>query len=317
MKKCNVGGQAVIEGVMMKSEDSVAVAVRKSDGEIEIQKKKIGYSWMRRNKIDKLPFFRGVFVLIDAMVEGVKALNFSAEFFEEEEQSEPGRFDRFIEKHFGDRASDVVVYFSVAISIILTVLLFIILPTFVGGLMKKATDSALLLNMGEGLLRVAIFIAYVYAISFNSDIRRVYEYHGAEHKTIHCYESGQELTPENAARFTTIHPRCGTNFMFVVLIVSMLLFSLFGWPSPLMRIVSRIALLPVVSGVAYEIIRLAGKHDIPVLKPLIWPGLMMQRITTREPDLSQLEVAIKALQAAVEAPEEAAAPRLAGELLEH
>ena len=303
MKKCSVGGQAVIEGVMMKNADKLAVAVRKSDGEIELEKRNIS-NWIKRKGIDKLPFLRGVFVLLDSMVEGIKALNFSAEFFEDEEDdSEPGKIDKFIENMFGDRASDVMIYISVAISILLTVLLFIMLPTFIGGLLKKATDNVVLLNLSEGLLRVCIFTGYVYAISFNEDIRRVYEYHGAEHKSIHCYESGQELTPENAAKFTTIHPRCGTNFMFVVLIISMLLFSLFGWPSPLERVLYRLVLLPVVSGISYEIIRLAGKHDIALLKPLIWPGLMMQKITTREPDLSQLEVAISALKAVVETEE--------------
>ncbi|KDR94799.1 Uncharacterized conserved protein YqhQ [Peptoclostridium litorale DSM 5388] len=322
MKKCSVGGQAVIEGVMMKNADRLAVAVRKSDGEIELEKRNIS-SWIKRKGVDKLPFLRGVFVLLDSMVEGIKALNFSAEFFEDEEDgSEPGKIDKFIENMFGDKASDVMIYVSVAISIVLTVLLFIMLPTFIGGLLKNATDNVVLLNLSEGLLRVCIFAGYVYAISFNEDIRRVYEYHGAEHKSIHCYESGQELTPENAAKFTTIHPRCGTNFMFVVLIISMLLFSLFGWPSPLERVLYRLILLPVVSGISYEIIRLAGKYDTPLLKPLIWPGLMMQKITTREPDISQLEVAISALKAVVETEEIAGESEdmivdTAGEILEN
>ena len=322
MKKCSVGGQAVIEGVMMKNADRLAVAVRKSDGEIELEKRNIS-SWIKRKGIDKLPFLRGVFVLLDSMVDGIKALNFSAEFFEDEEDgSEPGKIDKFIENMFGDKASDVMIYVSVAISIVLTVLLFIMLPTFIGGLLKSATDNVVLLNLSEGLLRVCIFAGYVYAISFNEDIRRVYEYHGAEHKSIHCYESGQELTPENAAKFTTIHPRCGTNFMFVVLIISMLLFSLFGWPSPLERVLYRLILLPVVSGISYEIIRLAGKSNTPLLKPLIWPGLMMQKITTREPDISQLEVAISALKAVVETEEVAGeaedmAVDTAGEILEN
>lgn len=299
MKKCNVGGQAVIEGVMMKNENRLAVAVRKSDGDIELQEKMLS-SWIKSKGIDKMPFVRGAFVLIESMVEGVKALNFSADFFEDEEEENKGALDKFFDKVFGDKASEVAIYISVAISIMLTVLLFILLPTFIGGLIKGITDNVIALNLVEGIARVGLFVAYVYLISFNSDIKRVYQYHGAEHKTIHCYENGLELTPENAAGFTRIHTRCGTNFMFVVLIISMLMFSLFGWPNPFMRVLYRLALLPVVAGISYEIIRLAAKSDTPLLRPLMWPGLMLQKITTREPDNSQLEVAIAALKAVVE-----------------
>lgn len=299
MKKCNVGGQAVIEGVMMKNEDRLAVAVRKADGDIELQEKVLS-SWIKSKGIDKLPFVRGAFVLIESMVEGVRALNFSADFFEDGEEEEKGAIDRFLDKAFGDKASEVAIYISVAISILLTVLLFILLPTFIGGFIKGLTDNVVALNFVEGIARVGLFVAYVYLISFNSDIKRVYQYHGAEHKTIHCYENGLELTPENAAGFTRIHTRCGTNFMFVVLIISMLMFSLFGWPNPFLRVLYRLLLLPVVAGISYEIIRLAAKSNTPLLKPLMWPGLMLQKITTSEPDNSQLEVAIAALKAVVE-----------------
>ena len=297
-KRCSIGGQAVLEGVMMKNEEKIAVAVRKKDGELEIDKKVIN-SWTREKGLDKIPFVRGVLVLLETMVEGIKCLNFSAEFFEDEEEDNKqieSKFDKFIYGIFKDKTKDVLIYFSLFISLVFSVLLFILLPTFLGGVLKHYTSSVLMLNLFEGLLRIGIFIAYVYLISLNNDIKRVFQYHGAEHKTIYCYESGEELTPENAKKFSTLHPRCGTNFMFIVMIISMLVFSLFGWPNPLIRVLTRLVCLPVVAGISYEIIKIAGKSKSKAMGIFIYPGMMLQKITTKEPDEAQLEVAITALK---------------------
>lgn len=300
MKRGNVGGQAVIEGVMMKNEEKVAVAVRKSDGEIEIDKKN-SKSWVRQKGIHKIPFLRGAFILFETMAEGIKSLNFSAEFFEEEDEEEKeSKFDSFLKSIFKEKTNDVLIYFSLIIALIFSVLLFILLPTFLGGVLKHFTKSVLALNLFEGLIRIGIFLIYVYLISLNKDIKRVFEYHGAEHKTIYCYESGMDLTVENARKFTTLHPRCGTNFMLIVMVISMLVFSLFGWPNPLLRVVYRLLCLPVVAGISYEIIKLAGSCDNKAMKIFVFPGMMLQKITTREPDDQQLEVAITALKAVID-----------------
>lgn len=298
-KRTNVGGQAVIEGVMMKNANKLAVAVRKQDGEIEVQKKQTD-SILSKYKIDKIPFLRGGLVLIETMIEGVKALNFSAQFFEEEEV-EKTSFDLFIERVFKDKANDVLVYISMAIALCFSVGIFILLPTFIGGLLKSNIQNIFMLNFAEGMMRILLFVIYVKLISLNGDIKRVFQYHGAEHKTIYCYEEGLELNVENAKKFTTLHPRCGTNFVFIVLFISMIMFSFFGWPNPLMRVVYRLLTLPVVAGIAYEIIKISGKcTDNPIVKIIIFPGLMLQKITTMEPDDSQLEVAIESLKAVIE-----------------
>lgn len=301
MKKCSVGGQAVIEGVMMKNEEKVAVAVRKSDGEIELDKKS-SKSWVREKGIHKIPFLRGAFILFETMAEGIKALNFSAEFFEEEddEEEKESKFDNFLNSIFKEKTNDVLIYFSLIVALIFSVLLFILLPTFLGGVLKHFTERVLILNLFEGLIRIGIFLLYVYLISMNKDIKRVFEYHGAEHKSIYCYESGMELTVENARKFTTLHPRCGTNFMFIVMIISMLVFSLFGWPNPLLRVAYRLLCLPFVAGISYEIIKLAGKCDNKLMRAFVFPGMMLQKITTKEPDDKQLEVAITALKAVLD-----------------
>lgn len=299
MKKTNVGGQAVIEGVMMKSENRLAVAVRKQNGEIELEKKQTE-SVLNKYKIDKIPFLRGGLILLETMVEGIKALNFSAQFFEEEEV-EKSSFDLFIEKIFKEKANDVLVYLSMIIALCFSIGIFILLPTFIGGLLKSKIENIVILNFVEGIMRIALFIIYVKLISLNNDIKRVFQYHGAEHKTIYCYEEGLELNVENAKKFTTLHPRCGTNFVFIVLFISMIMFSFFGWPNPLMRVVYRLLTLPIVAGIAYEIIKIAGKCTTnPIVKIIIFPGLMLQKITTMEPDDDQLEVAIQSLKAVID-----------------
>jgi uncharacterized protein YqhQ len=233
MSNIYVGGQAVIEGVMMQSKDKRAIAVRQSNGKITLKKSNIK-SWINEKKINKIPFIRGSFILIETMIEGIKSLNFSSEFFMDDEEEDA--FDRFIKKIFKDKANDVIIGISLVLSLLLSVGIFILIPTVIGGIFSKIINNKFILNLIEGLIRISILFAYIVIISKNSDIKRVFEYHGAEHKSIHCYESGLELTVANARKFTTLHPRCGTNFLFIVMATSIILFSFFGWPNPLVRI---------------------------------------------------------------------------------
>ncbi|CEK36738.1 DUF1385 domain-containing protein [Paraclostridium sordellii] len=295
MKKQAVGGQAVIEGVMMQSKDKRSIAVRKNDGEIVVKKNKI-QSWISDKKIDKIPFIRGAFILIETMIEGIKSMNFSSEFFLEDDEEETS-FDRFINKIFKDKASDAIIIISLVIGLALATLLFVVTPTLLGGLFSKVVDNKIVLNLIEGITRIGILFIYIIVISRNSDIKRVFEYHGAEHKSIYCYENDLQLTVENAKKFTTLHPRCGTNFLFIVMITSIILFSFFGWPNPLIRIIMRILCVPIVAGISYEIIKLLGKYDNKLTRFVAYPGMMLQKFTTREPDDKQLEVALEALKA--------------------
>lgn len=291
-----VGGQAVIEGVMMQSGDRRSIAVRKPDGEIEIKTERIK-SWIRDKNIHKIPFFRGGFILIETMISGIKSLNFSSEFFLEDEEEDA--IDRFLKKIFKEKANDAIIAVSLILSLILSIGLFILIPTAIGGLFAKIIDNHIVLNLIEGILRVAILILYMLAVSFMSDIKRVFQYHGAEHKSIYCYENGLELTVENARKFGRLHPRCGTNFLFIVMFISIILFSFFGWPNPLLRVAIRLICIPIVAGISYEIIKFLGKYNNIFSKIVAYPGMMMQKITTNEPDDEQLEVAIAALKAAL------------------
>ena len=292
-----VGGQAVIEGVMMQGEKKKAVAVRTPDGEIKVKTERIN-SWVKNKHIDKIPFLRGMFILFETMIDGMKSLNYSSDIYMEETgEEEEDAIDRFIKKMFGDKANDVLIMVSMVIAVILSVGLFVMLPTFAGGFFAKFINNDVVLNLIEGVIRILILFAYIYAISKNKDIERVYQYHGAEHKSIHCYESGKELTVENAREFKRLHPRCGTNFLFIVMATSIILFAFFGWPNPLMRILMRIVCIPVVAGIAYEIIRILGKYDNALTRMIAYPGMMLQYLTTKEPDDEQLEVAIASLKA--------------------
>jgi uncharacterized protein YqhQ len=295
-KKVTVGGQAVIEGVMMRGSCGVATAVRKSDGEIVIEKSNIT-PITKKYKLLGLPVIRGFVSLIDSLVVGIKTLNYSASFFEEE--GEASKFDKWFEAKFKEKSNDVLAGVSLVLSLGFSILLFFLLPTVVANFFKRSFElNTVLLNIVEGIIRVSLFILYIYLIGKMEDIKRVYEYHGAEHKTIFCYENNMELTPENAKKFGRLHPRCGTNFLFLVMIVSIILFSLTGWNSIWERIMYRVVLLPVVSGLTYEIIRWMGKGKSKLAGVLAYPGLMLQKLTTKEPDLKQLEVAIAALKAA-------------------
>lgn len=292
-----VGGQAVIEGVMMQSQDYKAVAVRKSNGEIEVKKEKIK-SWVKDKKIDKIPFLRGAFILIDTMISGINSLNFSSSFFLDEDEEEDA-IDKFLKKVFKDKANDAIIAVSLIISLLFSIGIFVLIPTFIGGLFAKFINNHIALNLIEGIIRIAILITYMALVSLNSDIKRVFQYHGAEHKSIYCYENDLELTVENAKKFGRLHPRCGTNFLFIVMFTSIILFSFFGWPNPLVRVVMRILFIPIVAGISYEIIKFLGKYNNKFTKIVAYPGMMLQKFTTKEPDDEQLEVALTALKAVI------------------
>ncbi|MEF9992095.1 MAG: DUF1385 domain-containing protein [Peptostreptococcaceae bacterium] len=297
MKKQAVGGQAVIEGVMMQSKNKRAIAVRKNDGEIIVEKKKIK-SWISDKNIDKIPFIRGAFILIETMIEGIKSMNFSSEFFLDDEDEDTA-LDRLINKIFKDKANEAIIIISLILGLSLATLLFVVTPTIIGGLFSKLIENKLMLNLIEGVTRICILFIYIVLISKNRDIQRVFEYHGAEHKSIYCYENDLELTVENARAFTTLHPRCGTNFLFIVMFTSIVLFSFFGWPNPIVRIIMRIVCVPIVAGISYEIIKLLGKYNNKLTRFVAYPGMMLQKFTTKEPDDKQLEVALEALKAVV------------------
>jgi uncharacterized protein YqhQ len=289
IKPKSVGGQAVIEGVMMKGADSIAIAVRKPDGEIALKKQELKSN---RKTISKIPILRGVFAFFDSMVLGVQSLMYSAEFYEEEDpkakDKKPSALDKFMEANF--------IWISVLLSLTFTILLFILLPTVLVNVFEKWTANTIVLNLLEGVVRIGIFVAYITAISGMKDIKRVFEYHGAEHKTIFCYEYGEELTVENVKKHGRLHPRCGTSFLFIVMIVSILMFSMFEWSNLFYRIFIRLALLPVVAGISFEFIKWAGRSESKFACYMSKPGMWLQKITTREPDDSQIEVAIEALK---------------------
>lgn len=293
-----VGGQSVLEGVMMKSGDRTSLAVRREDGGIEI-KNTVFKSVRKKHKILNIPVIRGTINFVEMMILNFKTLNMSAEMlgFEEEES----KFEKWLKNKFGKSILDIVMVISTVIGLALGVGLFMFLPT----MSTKGIDSLLPSGLGffktivEGVIRIGIFVLYMWLVSFMKEIRRTFEYHGAEHKSIACYEAGLELTPENAQKCTRFHPRCGTSFMFVMLILSIIVFSFVSWDNVYIRMALKIVLLPVIVGVGYEFIMMAGKHPNIVTKILSAPGIWMQRITTKEPSLDMLEVAICALKSAM------------------
>lgn len=292
----SIGGQALIEGVMMRGPNDVAIAVRKPDKEIELKKDELNTLGMR-NKIFKLPFLRGVVGLIEALTIGTKALMYSAEFFIEEEEEQREK-QSLTEKIFKDKAGDVEMFFSMLISIVLAVGIFMVLPSFLTNFLKTKINTSIGLNLAEGLIRIIIFLIYIVAVSKLDDIKRVFEYHGAEHKTIHCYENEEELIVANVRKYPILHARCGTSFLFMVMIVSIFVLSFFGWPNPLQRVLIRILMFPVIAGISYEINRLIGRSSSKLAYALSYPGLMIQKLATvKEPDDEQIEVAIEALKA--------------------
>ncbi|QBD84047.1 DUF1385 domain-containing protein [Clostridium tetani] len=295
-KQCSVGGQAVMEGVMMRGVNGIATAVRKSDGEIIIDVQQFT-PYNKRNKFFSMPIIRGFIALVESLIIGIKTLNYSASFFEEDE--EKSKFDIWIEKKFRGYADNIIIAIVMGVSFLLSISLFVALPTFIANLFKKlGIESSVVLNIIEGIIRVGIFLSYIYIIGKMDDINRFFQYHGAEHKTIFCYENSEELTVENVVKYSRFHPRCGTNFLFLVMIVSIIIFSFTGWNSLSERMMYRIILIPVVSGTTYEIIKWLGKSKSRISKIIAAPGLALQKLTTREPDTLQIEVAIKALKGA-------------------
>ncbi len=297
LHKTSIGGAAVMEGVMMRGPHSIAVAVRKPDGEIEIDVKETK-PVSKRNFFLKLPIVRGCIAFFEAMITSTKALMYSASFIDVEEE-EPSKFDAWLEKVFGDKLKDAILYLSVILSLFMSVGLFILLPTWLVSLVRIFCSNQVVLTVAEGVTRIVIFLGYLILVSQMPDIKRVFEYHGAEHKTIACYESGEELTVGNAKTKCRLHPRCGTSFLLIVMVVSIIVFSFLKWDNILIRTLTRLALLPIVAGISYEIIKLAGRYDNFATRIVSWPGLMLQKITTREPDDSQLEVAIASMKAVI------------------
>lgn len=320
------GGQAVMEGVMMRGPERTAVAVRLPDDRIFLKTEKNP----KRSAVAKLPLIRGVVAFVSSLVLGTKILTYSADVLEyfmekdeeqkaaeqsseadgaddaaraegsgeasgkEKKEEKPG----ILERMFGKKAAwNILLALSVVFAIAVSIAVFVLLPTVIVNLLSGVVKNVIVLNLIEGLIRIAMFLAYILLISKMKDIQRVFEYHGAEHKTIHCYENGKELTPENAKEFIRLHPRCGTSFLMFVMVISLILFSLLGWPNLAMRIVSRIVLIPLVAAISYEILQWAGRSTNRFVEIVSVPGLLLQKLTTREPDASQLEVAIVSLKA--------------------
>ena len=297
MKSSGIGGQAVMEGIMMRNGSEYSVAVRKENGEIEVKKetyKGVG----SKCKLFRLPFIRGIFSFVDSLVLGMKSLNYSASLFMEDgEEEEPGRFEKWLQKKFGDKAEKVIMDLTMVISIILAMGIFMVFPTWVSTLMKPLLGNGIWMALFEGVLRIAIFIAYVGLISLMPDIKRTYMYHGAEHECINCIEHGMPLTVENVMKSSKEHKRCGTSFLLIVMVISILFFLVIRPETLWLRLVSRILLIPVIAGVSFEFLRLAGNSDNPVVNLLSKPGLMLQGLTTKEPDEKMAEVAICAVEA--------------------
>jgi uncharacterized protein YqhQ len=298
-----VGGQAVLEGIMMKGEDRTAVVIRKPNGKLHIKTEML----KKPGKLRKIPILRGVFVFVDALVTGTRTLLYSAEVLEDSEGGEAFEKDKltlWLEKKYGEKgALNAMLYVSVFLAILFTVGIFIIGPTAVVSVMKYVTQNEVALNLIEGFFRILVFVLYILLISKMKDIQTVFQFHGAEHKCIHCYENDLPLTPENCKPFETLHPRCGTSFLMFVMVISLLLFSLLGWPNLFWRIASRLLLIPVIAGLSYELLRWAGRSDSVIVKILSVPGLLLQKLTTKEPDEKQLEVAIAAMKAVLVSPE--------------
>ncbi len=291
MERLYIGGQAVIEGVMMKNKEQYAIAVRRPDQEIEVKiedYEAIG----DRIPILKWPIIRGVVNFFESLIIGMKTLTYSASFYEEDENAG----DTPASKAARKGGESLVMILTVAFSVVLAVGLFILLPAFAAEFLRKWIESSVLIAVIEGVIRLILFLGYVWAISLMEDMKRVFMYHGAEHKTINCLEAGVELTPENVMKFTRFHKRCGTSFLFIVMILSILFFMVINVTNPALRIVLRLLLVPVIAGVSYEFIRLAGRNDSWIIKVLSAPGLWVQRLTTREPDLQMLEVAIASVE---------------------
>ena len=290
-----IGGQAVLEGVMMRNKDLYAVAVRKPDGQVHVEIDEY-HGILSGSPLLRIPFIRGIFVFIDSLVLGTKALNRSADFYEDEEEDATGA-DKAADAVTGGKGDKVFSVLTTVFAFALAIGLFLILPERLSAWMNTYLQSQALQAVAEGIIRIAIFILYILAITLMPDIKRLFRYHGAEHKCINCIESGLPLTVSNVKRSSRFHKRCGSSFILFVLVVSIILFMFINTESVAMKLLYRILLLPVVSGISYELIRLAGKSDNPVISIISKPGLLLQRLTTKEPDDSMIEVGIASVEA--------------------
>lgn len=290
-----IGGQAVIEGVMMKNMDRYAVSVRKPNGKIETKVEEC-VSFAEKHPLFQLPVFRGMVNFLESMVIGMKTLNYSASFYEDEEEQTESRTEQLLEKILGEKAEKIIMGIVLVFSLAISIGLFMILPYIASEALGKLIRNEYMILFMEGIIRIAIFLGYIVLISRMEDIKRVFMYHGAEHKTINCLEAGVPLTPENVDNFSRLHKRCGTSFIFIVMIISMLFFFFIRVDTIWLRIVLRLLFLPLVAGVSYEFIRLAGSSDHPLVQIFSKPGLALQRLTTKEPDHSMIEVAIASVE---------------------
>ena len=290
-----IGGQAVIEGVMMKNMDRYAVSVRKPNGKIETKVEEC-ISFAEKHPLFQLPVFRGMANFLESMVIGMKTLNYSASFYEDEEEQTESRTEQLLEKILGEKAEKIIMGIVLVFSLAISIGLFMILPYIASEALGKLIRNEYVILFMEGIIRIAIFLGYIVLISRMEDIKRVFMYHGAEHKTINCLEAGVPLTPENVDNFSRLHKRCGTSFIFIVMIISMVFFFFIRVDTIWLRIVLRLLFLPLVAGVSYEFIRLAGSSDHPLVQIFSKPGLALQRLTTKEPDHSMIEVAIASVE---------------------
>ena len=296
MKYSGIGGQAVIEGIMMMNRNDYAVAVRKPDQEIEVKKDRY-VSITQKVKLFSIPFVRGVFRFADSMIVGMKTLTYSASFFEDDEESEPGRIEKFLDRVLGEKLESALMAFVMVLSFVLAIGIFMLLPLFLAGLFSRFITSENVMAILEGIIRIGIFIAYIKLVSRMEDIRRTFMYHGAEHKCINCVEHGLPLTVENVRKSSKEHKRCGTSFILIVMVISILFFMVIRVDAIWLRFLSRIILVPVIAGVSYEILQLAGRSNSKIMDLVSRPGMWMQGLTTKEPDDSMIQVAIAATEA--------------------
>lgn len=290
--KTSIGGQALMEGIMMKGPKVTAIAVRKPDGEIVLKTEDT-----KKNPVPKIPVLRGMWGFLDSMVGGYNSLMFSADIAMQGE--EPDKLEQWLTKHFGKKGSDALLMVAGVLGAMLALVLFMVLPTMITGFADKIVPLGSFKAVMEGVLKLTIFFFYLWGVTFVEDVKRLFMYHGAEHKTIFCYEAGEELTVENVRRHSRFHPRCGTSFLFIVIIVSILIFSFVPWTSTFGRVGLKLLLLPLVVGIAYEILKFTGRYENVCTKALAGPGLFFQKFTTKEPEDDMIEVAIKAMKAVI------------------
>lgn len=299
-KKCfsGIGGQAVIEGIMMKNMDEYSVAVRKPDGEIVVKKDKY-IMLAKKCKIFALPFIRGIFAMVDSLILGSKTLEYSASFFDDgSEEETTSKLDKWLNDHINEKTMKVIMGIITVVSVVFALLVFSVLPAAIGTLIKNVskTENNFLIAFIEGVVRIAIFVLYIKLISRMEEIRRTFEYHGSEHKCINCIENGWDLTVDNVLKASKEHKRCGTSFLVYVMVISIFLFMFINPPTLALKFLSRILLIPVVAGVSYELLRVAGKFDNKFVDIMSRPGMWMQGLTTKEPDAKEVEVAIRAVE---------------------